>query len=261
MCCRIDLRHQYPMPSIIPAVGRAMAAFEAFAREKRDLSNKEMARLLNLPDSSCLDLLHSLQSLGYLMRTPKTLRYYPTGRWYEMARQVSENDPIRRMAQEAVDELAERANETAFFGILDQSGAKVVATQSTRLPLRLIVEIGERVSLHGTALGKALLGVLPPEQLEEWVRRMELEPLASRTITSKRKFLKDVEAGRERGWYESVDEGAEHVSALAVSGWLAGQPAAITLAGPTERLAKNHKNILQSLIHTRDSLLLAESDA
>jgi IclR family KDG regulon transcriptional repressor len=249
------------MPSIIPAVGRTMAAFEAFAREKRDLSNKEMARLLNLPDSSCLDLLHSLHSLGYLLRTPKTLRYYPSGRWYEMARQVNENDPMRRMAQEAVDHIVEKVNETAFFGILDQSGAKVVATQSTRLPLRLIVEIGERVSLHGTALGKALLGALSQDQLEEWVQRIELKPLASHTITSKRKFLKDVEAGRERGWYETQDEGAEHVSALAVSGWLAGRPAAITLAGPTERIAKNRKNILQSLIEARDSLLRSEEAA
>lgn len=246
------------MPSIIPAVGRTMAAFEAFAREKRDLSNKEMARLLSLPDSSCLDLLHTLHSLGYLLRTPKTLRYYPSGRWYEMARQVNENDPMRRMAQEAVDQLAEKANETSFFGILDRSGAKVVATQSTRLPLRLIVEIGERVSLHGTALGKALLGALPQDRLEEWIQRVELEPLASRTITNKRKFQKDVEAGRERGWYESLDEGAEHVSALAVSGWLAGQPAAITLAGPTERIAKNRKTILHSLLEARDSLLRGE---
>ncbi|MEJ8858776.1 IclR family transcriptional regulator [Variovorax robiniae] len=249
------------MPSIIPAVGRTMAAFEAFAREKRDLSNKDMARLLDLPDSSCLDLLHTLHSLGYLLRTPKSLRYYPTGRWYEMARQVNENDPMRRMAQEAVDVLAEKANETSFFGLLDQSGAKVVATQSTRLPLRLIVEIGERASLHGTALGKALLGALPQDQLEEWMQRIDLEPLASRTITSKRKFQKDVEAARERGWYETVDEGAEHVSALAVSGWIAGQPAAITLAGPTERIAKNHKSILRSLLEVREALLSNDDSA
>jgi len=238
-----------------------MAAFEAFAREKRDLSNKELARLLNLPDSSCLDLLHSLHSLGYLLRTPKTLRYYPSGRWYEMARQINENDPMRRIAQEAVDELAEKTNETSFFGILDQSGAKVIATQSTRLPLRLIVEIGERASLHGTALGKALLGALPPDQLEQWVDRIDLKPLASRTITNKRKFQKDVEAGRARGWYETLDEGAEHVAALAVSGWMAGQPAALTLAGPTDRIAANRKAILQSLEEARDALLRSEEEA
>lgn len=243
------------MPSLIPAVSRTMAAFEAFARERRELSNKEMARLLNLADSSCLDLLHSLHSLGYLMRTPRTLRFYPSRRWYELASQISENDPLRSVAQEAVDQLAEQTNETAFFGVLDLSGANVVASQSSRLPLRYIVEIGERITLHGSALGKALLGLLSSAELSAEIQRLELQPLASNTVTNAGQLIEQVEQGRRQGWYEVQDEGAEHVSALAVSGWLAGQPVAISLAGPSERFARNHDSLLQALRDIHGSLL------
>ncbi|MET0986562.1 MAG: IclR family transcriptional regulator C-terminal domain-containing protein, partial [Steroidobacteraceae bacterium] len=248
------------MPSLIPAVSRAMAAFEAFAREKRALSNKELARLLNLADSSCLDLLHTLHSLGYLMRTPRTLRFYPSGRWYEMARQIGDSDPLRAVAQEAVDQLAEMTNETAFFGVLDQSGAKVVATQSSRLPLRFIVQIGERITLHGSALGKALLGLLSSEELAAEVQRLNLQPLTSNTVTNTRQLIEQVEHGRRQGWYEAKGEGAEHVSALAVSGWLAGQPVAISLAGPSQRIATHHDRLLRALGDARDSLL-AENES
>ncbi|MGN5477112.1 helix-turn-helix domain-containing protein [Cupriavidus basilensis] len=62
---------------MIPAASRAMAVFEVFAREKRELSNSDMARLLSLPESSTSDLLHTLHSLGYLMRTTRHAALLP----------------------------------------------------------------------------------------------------------------------------------------------------------------------------------------
>src|SRR3546814_21131377 len=68
------------MPTLVSAAARALAVFETFAREKRELSNSELAKLLNLPDSSCLDLVYTLHHLGYLVRCKQTRRYYPSGR-------------------------------------------------------------------------------------------------------------------------------------------------------------------------------------
>ena len=243
------------MPSLIPAVARTMAAFETFAHEKRDLSNKEMARLLNLPDSSCLDLMYTLHTLGYLIRTPQTLRYYPSGRWYEVARHINENDPLRKVAQETVDQLSERTDETVFFGMLDHSEAKIIATQSSRLPLRLIIEIGERVSLYGTALGKALLAQLPPNEFEARLKTINMQSLAPHTLTSKQALIKDIETSRRRGWFEAHDEGAEHVSAFAVAGDYAGQRISISIAGPSERINQKREHLLRELLATRASLL------
>ena len=107
------------MPTQIPAASRAMAVFEVFARERRDLSNSEMAKLLAVADSSCSDLLHTLHKLGYLIRTTRTRRFYPSGRLLETARQIAENDPLTRFAQEAVTQLADMTNESAFFGVLE----------------------------------------------------------------------------------------------------------------------------------------------
>ncbi|HBD37671.1 MAG TPA: IclR family transcriptional regulator, partial [Cupriavidus sp.] len=151
------------MPTLIPAAGRAMAVFEVFARERRELSNSDMARLLALPESSTSDLLHTLQSLGYLMRTPRSRRFYPTGRLFEVGRQIAENDPLSAVAQEAVEQVGEITNESVFFGVLDTSAVKVVAAQPSRLPLRYIIEVGSRAALHASALGKGLLSLLPPD--------------------------------------------------------------------------------------------------
>lgn len=243
------------MPTLIPAAGRTMAVFEVFAREKKELSNSEMARLLSLADSSCSDLLHTLHTHGYLLRTARTRRFYPTGRLLDTARQISENDPLTTVAQEAVDQLVEKTNESAFFAVLDRAGAKLAASQPSRLPLRYILDVGQRISLHGSALGKSLLGAMPPAEAQDVVKELKLRPFTDKTITDRAVLLTQVEAGRKSGFYEARGEGSEGVSALAVSAVLNGQPIGISLAGPTERLDRHRASYLAALQEVRASLL------
>jgi len=242
------------MPTLIPAAGRTLAAFEVFAREKRELSNSEMARMLSLADSSCSDLMNTLHTLGYLMRTPRTRRFYPTARLYEIARQIAENDPLTRSAKEAVQQLVENTNESAFFGVLDRAAVKVVAAQPSRRPLRYIIEVGDRVALHASAIGKALLGELPADELQGQVQQIKFKAVTGQTITSAKKLLADLAQGRKQGWYESRGEGTEGVTALAVAGTLGDQAVALSLAGPADRVDKHRKAYLQALFDVRDTL-------
>ncbi|RAP63474.1 IclR family transcriptional regulator [Achromobacter sp. HZ01] len=243
------------MPNLIPATGRTLAVFEVFAREKRELSNSDMARLLSLADSSCSDLLYTLHSLGYLMRTPKTRQFYPTGRLFEMACQFRQNDPMSAVAQEAVEQLVERTNETAFFGVHERLAVKVAAALPSRRPLRYILDVGDRVAVHASAFGKALLGLLPPQELRAEVARLNLKAVTPHTITDPGKLIANIEAGRRRGWYDTRSEGAEGVTALAVSGWLGGHAVSLSLAGPTERVDKHHAEYLQALRDVRGAIL------
>ncbi|KAF7963392.1 IclR family transcriptional regulator [Cupriavidus sp. UYMU48A] len=246
------------MPTMIPAASRAMAVFEVFAREKRELSNSDMARLLSLPESSTSDLLHTLHSLGYLMRTTRTRRFYPTGRLSEIARQIAENDPLSTVAQEAIEQVSARTNESVFFGVLDGSAVKVVAVQASRLPLRYIIEVGYRAALHASALGKGLLGLLPPDEARETLSRSNLRAVTTHTVVDIDTLMGQIDKGRKRGWYEAMEEGSEGVHGLAVTGWLGGQPAGISVAGPADRMKKNHDAYLAALIEVRDALMSEE---
>ena len=104
-----------------------MALFEAFARERRELTKSELARLLDLPESSCSDLLNTLHVLGYVSRTANSKRYYPTGKLLTAASAIAENDPLGAFGAEAVALLSQRSNETSTFGVLDGDAVKMVA--------------------------------------------------------------------------------------------------------------------------------------
>ena len=242
------------MPTLIPAASRTMAVFEVFAREQRDLSNSDVARLLSLADSSCSDLLHTLHSLGYLMRTSRTRRFYPTGRLLETARRIAESDPLTALAQEAVDQLAERTNESAFFGVLEPMAVKVAAAAASRLPLRYILDVGERVALHASALGKSMLGLLPEDEARARLDAIRRPAVTPHTVVDVDRLLYQLQRGRQLGWYEAHDEGTPGVTALAVSLWMGGQPVGLSLAGPVDRIEKNRETYLSALHEVSQAL-------
>ncbi len=84
------------MPQILPTAQRVLQVFEVYARERRPLTNSEMARFLDLADSSCSDLLYTLRQAGYLLRTPKSRYFHPTGRLLDVSRYESRSAGARR---------------------------------------------------------------------------------------------------------------------------------------------------------------------
>lgn len=235
------------MPNFVPASARTMAVFELFAREQRELSNSEISRLLELPESTCTDLLHTLLELGYFARTAQTRRFYPTAKLGEVLERLEQNDPVLSAGTEAATLLAERTGETAFVGRLEVATVRVVAVQQGRHQLRYVLTAGERIALHTSAMGKALLGALPPD---EALRRLRLKPLrkvVSGTVTDAEAVAHDVDEGRKRGWYAARSEGSEGVDALAVSGFLGPEPLSLSLAGPADRIARHHEDYLEAL--------------
>lgn len=235
------------MPALVTGATRTLTVFEIFSREKRPLSNSEVARLLSVPDSSSLDLLHTLHAVGYLMRTPRTLRYYPTARLWETAQRINESDPLTTVAREAVEQLAEKTGESAFFGVLDHNAAKVVAAQASRQSLRYVVEVGDRIGLSASAMGKALLGLQADEDLAATIDKMSLKAFTPRSITDPKRFRSAVAKSRQQGWAESVGEGTEGVDGLAVAGWIDELPVGLALAGPHERMQRNRDDYLKTL--------------
>ena len=231
----------------VPAATRTMAIFEVFAREKRDLSNSDVARLLDMPESSCSDLLLTLSDLGYLTRTGRSRRFYPTGRLSLIAADIATNDPLTSIGNEAVTMLAEQTGETAFFAKLDGDMVRVVAAQQASHRLRYILEVGDRIPFHTSAVGKAIIGQLPSDRAGRMLRWKPLRAVTKASITTVDELESQIADFRARGWYEVVNEGGDGVSAFAVSGSVGNEPVSLSSAGPTDRVMEHRERYLEVL--------------
>jgi DNA-binding IclR family transcriptional regulator len=236
------------MPTLVSAAARALAILEVFAQEKRELSNSELARLLDLADSSCLDLVYTLHQLGYLEKSERMRRYYPTTKLMNIAEKIAAEDPILHGTQDALDYLAERTGETAYVGHMDGAAVKVVALKEGRYMLRHVLTVGQRVALHASAMGKALLGTLALEEAANLLKIRPLRKLTDATMIDPTQVLQEVEQGRRRGWYATRSEGEPGADALAVSGMLGRVPIAISISGPSDRFHSNEEAYVRALL-------------
>ena len=80
-------------------VYRTLDFFEAFASRKGPLSLTDLMNILNIPLSSCHDVVRALEDRGYLYEIRPRGGYYPTARLFAVAKAIVDNDPIAQRAE------------------------------------------------------------------------------------------------------------------------------------------------------------------
>lgn len=238
----------------VPAAARAMALFEIFARERRELTKSEVARFLDLAESSSSDLLNTLYQLGYVTRTATSRRFYPTGRLLSIASAIAENDGLAAFGNEATSLLAQRSHETACCAVLAGDRLKVVAVSQGQHRLRYVLNVGDTFSTHGTSLGKALLSTLDDDELGRLIRLRPLTKLTPNTVVEPRDLEDEIKKHRELGWFFARDEGTVGVSSLAVSDRVGDHVVGLSLIGPTNRIAAEEDKMREIILEVRDTV-------
>ena len=122
------------------------------------------------------------------------------------------------------------------MAILDGDRAVYVAQVPSRHSMRMFTEVGRRVRLHSTGVGKALLAQLPDTTVRDLLSRSGMPAQTPQTITDIEALL--TELGRVRRDGFAVDEGEqEHgVRCIAVPVPGAPSPTSISVSGPDTRL-------------------------
>lgn len=239
------------MPQAVPTAQRALQVFEVFAREGRPLTNSELARYLELADSSCSDLLFSLREAGYLVRMPKSRYFYPTNRIHDMSQRIAATDPMQAFASEALELLTKRTGESSLCGHLDGHSVKIYACQESSRALRYVLRPGTQVEVHSTALGKAMLGEMPAARRDAFVEELAMTQVTTFTLRDRAALKKEIDSGAERGWFLASEEGAEGVTALGIAGDVSGRLTALSVVGPTHRMQKNLATYAEAILAAR----------
>ncbi|MCW0211251.1 IclR family transcriptional regulator [Achromobacter veterisilvae] len=239
------------MPQILPTAQRVLQVFEVYARERRPLTNSEMARFLDLADSSCSDLLYTLRQAGYLLRTPKSRYFHPTGRLLDVAQGISAADPLQAFASEALEILTRQSGESSMCGLLDGNKVKIYASQESPRALRYVVQPGTTFDLQVAALGKALLGEMDAAERDAVIDTLPFGHVTASSITDPAALRAQIESQLEKKYFHSRDEGNEGVSAIGIAGRVGAQLTALSIVGPTHRMDANMEKYIQIILDAR----------
>lgn len=216
---------------------RVIEIIETFAREKRALPLSELARLLDVPVSSCLALIRTLTSLGYLYETGRRQGYYPTGRLLAMAQRIARSDPVLDRVYPSLLELRDATRETIVFAKLTQDG-RVVYLDVLDSPhtIRYAPVAGEFKDVHANSLGKALMSLMDDAARGAMMAGMTMTRYNERTLVTPRALQDDLLQSRQRGWFMNSGESIADVGAIAWPVTLSGEHYAISVGGPIYRI-------------------------
>ena len=218
-------------------VERTLDVLEIFGKELRPLSLSEISSLLKIPMSSCHDVVRTMQARGYLYEIAPRAGYYPTSRMCELGKEIRDNDPILMRTRLLLRSLRDTLDESVLLSKVSGMNATYLLVFETINPLRVRVKIGDNVrSLHATSAGKALLASLDDRALSGFLKSAKLEPLTEHTIKSGAALRKDLELGRQRGWYLNREESQDGITTLSGKFSWNASVYIVTVAGPSARL-------------------------
>jgi DNA-binding IclR family transcriptional regulator len=232
-------------------VGRTLDFLEIFAEQKRPLSLSEIARLLEIPASSCHDVIQALQERGYVYELAPRGGYYPTRRLFDVAQVISDYDPVVLRADGLLRRLRDELDESVLLAKVNGLQATYLLTFEPSHPLRFLVRVGEQVrSLYATSAGRALLGSLDETALNAALKTLTLQPITPHTITSKSELRRLLAEGAAQGWFLNRDESQEGVTTLSAHfNWMSAVYI-VTIAGPTSRMDRKLESAVASLLET-----------
>jgi DNA-binding IclR family transcriptional regulator len=119
---------------------------------------------------------------------------------------------------ELTDQLAVVSAEIAHLAVLDGLDITYIARHEGRQSLRIASEIGRRLPASCTALGKAALATLAPDELEARLGSLRVLPtLTPRSHREVSALLEDLVRVRQRGYAVDDEETSEGILCLGVA--------------------------------------------
>ncbi|MFV3291612.1 IclR family transcriptional regulator [Pseudomonas sp. NY11955] len=150
----------------VTALARGLELLRCFRPGERLLGNQELVLRSGLPKATVSRLTYTLVRLGYLQYVESLGKYaLDTGVLALGYAHLSGLD-IRRQARPLMAEFAEQTQSSVSLGARDRLSMVYLENCQGSGPLTLRLDVGARVPLATTAMGRAYLAALPQDERE-----------------------------------------------------------------------------------------------
>jgi IclR family transcriptional regulator, acetate operon repressor len=220
-------------PGGVQSLHRTLDVLEALAAAGGTASLSDLAAACGLPLPTLHRLAATLAGRGYLRQLPDR-RYCLGSRLVPLG--GAAHALLGERALPVLARLAELTGESANLAVLTQGSAEYVAQATGRHAMRIFTEVGNRVALHCTGVGKALLASVPAAQTRRLIEAGALTARTSATITDPAALHAEIALTRARGY--ALDEGEMEAGVRCVAVGIPGAlPMAVSVSGPASRMS------------------------
>src|SRR4051794_20436839 len=217
----------------VQSLERAFQLLELMAEGEGEVSLSRLAERSGMPVSSIHRLVRTLLARGYVRQLPSR-RYVLGPRLIHLGDMASR--ALGAFARPHLARLVDAVGETANLAVLDGDRVVYAAQVPSRHSMRMFTEVGRRVHLHCTGVGKVLLSQLPPETARELLVRGGMPSRTPLTVTDPDELMARLPKIAAQGY--SLDDGEQETGVRCVAVPVPGGPlmTAISVSGPEGRV-------------------------
>jgi len=163
----------------------------------------EIAERVDVGKSAVHNHLTTLENREYVVKEGD--EYHVGLAFLGLGAYARQRNDIYRAARSEVEDLAEETGELVNL-LVEKNGMGIYLYQAKGDDaVELDTYVGKRVRLHCTALGKAMLGFRPEDEVRDILEERGMPELTPETITEPDAFLAELEDVRDRGF--AIDDG------------------------------------------------------
>ena len=199
----------------VTALARGLELLACFRSGDTMLGNGELAERCGLPKSTISRLAHTLVQLGYLRHADDVAKYRLGEATLGLGTAMLSGLSLRQLARPMMQEVADFSRAVVALGLRVGLGIIYIEVCRDRAALTLSLDVGSRVPIETTAIGRAYLAVAGDDERRQIFERLRT---AEPTSWARRKKVLDAAIAQHHalGCCSSFAEWQPDVAGLAI---------------------------------------------
>ncbi len=246
----------------VNSVKKALRVLECFTTAAPEMTLTQLSRELDMPKSTLLNLIRTLEESGYLYRVRQSQNYRLGYKIMELGYSMRSAFPVVQFALPLMEELQLATGE--FVYLTTHINGRVLYLECVYPQKRTVGYsiTGKTLPMHCTGCGKAMLSSFSDKQIEWIIDTWGLERKTLNTITEREQLLGELEAIRSRGYALDLEEETPGVRCVAMpvrssDGMAAG---AISISGPVHSITEEKIPRYVKLLSDMTSILATRAN-
>jgi DNA-binding IclR family transcriptional regulator len=222
------------LPPKVNSIAKCLRILESFTPQQPELNLTQLSRLLKMPKSTLLNMILTLEDVGYLYKAVNSQNYRLGYKLMELSYNARTSLSIVQYAMPFMEELQNHTGEIVY--LTTHINGRVFYMECL-YPIKRAVTYstnGKTLPMHCTGCGKAMLAFMSEPEVDDIIARWGLTRITADTITDAGELKKALAKYRRLGY--AIDNGEEghNVRCIAMpirsaGGLVAG---ALSISGP-----------------------------
>ncbi|MBB1032153.1 IclR family transcriptional regulator [Dietzia sp. SLG310A2-38A2] len=223
----------------VQSVDRAFALLDSLARRGGRASLGQLCADTGLAAATVHRLCGTLAESGHLRRDVR--RDYLLGPRLQRIGEVA-GRATWSWAEPVLAAVVEGTGETANLAVREGDGVVYLAQVPSPHSMRMFTEVGRRVHVHCTAVGKALVARDDDDEVRAMLERTGMPGYTDSTIVEPERLLDELADIRRVGFATDESEQEEGVRCVAITVGYGDAAVAVSASGPEARFTEERRD-------------------